>query len=239
VDRSGARVLDLRAVPFPVAPELPKNVLARRTTLPLRPRAVTLEGSFVRLVPLELERDVERLFAVSNGREARLGERTVEAYDPDERIWRYMSAGPFRSPEELASFLRPQVEASNGLCLAVRDRATDEPVGAANFMANFPEHLKIELGNIWYGPLVQRTNANLEATFLMLGHAFDLGYRRVEWKCDALNERSRRSALRMGFQFEGIQRNHYIVKGRSRDTAWFRMLDEDWPEARAAIRKLL
>jgi RimJ/RimL family protein N-acetyltransferase len=109
----------------------------------------------------------------------------------------------------------------------------------ATYMANVPQHLKIELGSIWYSPLAQRTGANLEATTMMLGHAFDLGYRRVEWKCDARNERSIAAALKMGFTFEGIQEYHYIVKGRNRDTAWFGMLDRDWPSRRAYLEKLL
>jgi RimJ/RimL family protein N-acetyltransferase len=102
-----------------------------------------------------------------------------------------------------------------------------------------PEHLKVELGSIWYSPLAQRTGANTEATYLMLRHAFGLGYRRVEWKCDALNERSRRAALRMGFAFEGVQEYHYIVKGRNRDTAWFRILDREWPTVKILLERLL
>jgi RimJ/RimL family protein N-acetyltransferase len=108
-----------------------------------------------------------------------------------------------------------------------------------NFMSNSPEHLKIELGGIWYSPIVQRTAANTEATYLMLNHAFGLGYRRVEWKCNALNERSRRAALRMGFQFEGIQESHMIMKGRNRDTAWFRILVHEWSAVEAHLRALL
>ena len=100
-------------------------------------------------------------------------------------------------------------------------------------MNNSPADLKVELGGIWYSPLVQRTAANTEATYLLLEHAFALGYRRVEWKCDTLNERSRRAALRMGFTFEGVQEYHYIVKGRNRDTAWFSILDHEWPALRA------
>ena len=115
----------------------------------------------------------------------------------------------------------------------------NHPVGVVNLMSNVPAHLRIELGGIWYSPLVQRTPANLESTYLMLVHAFDLGYRRVEWKCDSLNERSRRSALRMGFQFEGIQEYHMIVKERSRDTAWFRMLDHEWPAVRPRLEAML
>ena len=106
-------------------------------------------------------------------------------------------------------------------------------------MNNSPADLKVEMGSIWYSPLVQRSAANTEATYLLLRHAFSLGYRRVEWKCDTLNERSRRAALRMGFTFEGIQEYHYIVKGRNRDTAWFRVLDREWPEVRSHLERLL
>ena len=102
------------------------------------------------------------------------------------------------------------------------------PVGVACLMANRPADLKIELGSIWYGPIAQGTGVAREATQLMLAHAFGLGYRRVEWKCDALNERSRRAALSYGFTFEGIHEAHMIVKGHSRDTAWFRYLVEEW-----------
>jgi RimJ/RimL family protein N-acetyltransferase len=121
----------------------------------------------------------------------------------------------------------------------VRDAATSTLVGVINYMANMPAHLKIELGGIWYSPLVQRTAANTEATYLLLRHAFDLGYRRLEWKADARNERSRRAALRLGFTFEGIQQFHYIVKDRSRDTAWYRILDHEWPAIRARLEGML
>ena len=123
--------------------------------------------------------------------------------------------------------------------LCVEDVATGQPVGVVTFMSNFPEHLKIELGNIWYTPLVQGTGANREATYLMLRHAFGLGYRRVEWKCDALNARSRHTAERMGFTFEGVQQAHFIVKDRNRDTAWFRILDHEWPAVEARLRAMM
>ena len=207
--------------------------------LPIKPAAVTLEGEYVRLMPLDLTRDVAPLFAVSNGSAIVLENQKINAYDPNQQIWQYMSAGPFASVHELTAFIRPQVEAENGLCFCVFDRNTDRQIGVANYMNNFPAHLKIELGNIWYSPIAQRTNANLEATYLMLKHAFALGYRRVEWKCDALNERSRRASLRMGFQFEGIQQAHYIVKGYNRDTAWFRILDSEWLNAKSKLEQLL
>ena len=218
---------------------LDEDVLGRRARLPIKPAPVTLVGARVRLEPLDLARDVEGLHAVSNGRPASLGDLAVGAYDPDALIWRYMSGGPFARADDLAAWLRVQVEAPNVLCLVVRDVPTGRAIGVATFMSNAPEHLKVELGSIWYSPLAQRTGANLESTYLMLRHAFGLGYRRVEWKCDTLNERSRKAALRMGFTFEGIQENHYIVKGRNRDTAWFRILDHEWPAVKLHLERLL
>jgi RimJ/RimL family protein N-acetyltransferase len=222
-----------------VGEPLDDEVLGRRAVLPLKVAPVTLEGSLVRLAPLDLERDVDGLHSVSNGQPSRLGERTVDPYDADALIWRYMSGGPFERAEDLATWLRGQMDVPNTLCLCVFDVPTGQQIGVTTYMNNAPEHLKVELGGIWYSPLAQRTGANIEATYLMLRHAFDLGYRRVEWKCDSLNERSRRAALRMGFTFEGIQEYHYIVKSRNRDTAWFRILDREWPEVKLSLERLL
>jgi len=219
--------------------ELSADVIACSTALPLKPAAVTLTGKHIKLVPIDLQRDNEALFAVSNGSPAELGARRIDSYDSDALIWRYMSAGPFPSSCKLAAFLFAQERAENGLCFCVFDLASDRQIGVVNYLNNFPAHLKIELGNIWYSPLVQGTKANLEATYLLLQHAFDLGYRRVEWKCDSLNVRSRKAALRMGFKFEGIQESHFIIKGRNRDTAWFRILDSEWPQVQQLLLSLL
>lgn len=222
-----------------VGTHLSDSELSATRHLPIKPDAILLEGEQVRLVPLELERDVAALFAVSSGQRIDFGRRAVEPYDADALIWRYMFDGPFGSSDELSSSLQSQVSAPNGLCFCVFEQSTGRQVGVCNYMNNFPAHLKVELGSIWYSPIAQRTNANLEATYLMLKHAFSLGYRRVEWKCDALNARSRRAALRMGFKFEGIQDSHFIVKGRNRDTAWFRILSSEWPSVRLHQENLL
>lgn len=218
---------------------LPNRVLKRREGLSLKPNDVVMQGRFVCLKPLDLQRDLEALFAVSNGSGIEFDARGKGPYDPDEMIWRYMSGGPFANADELARFLQPQIDAANGLLFCVFDIASGRQVGVCNYMNNFPEHLKIELGNIWYSPIVQRTNANLEATYMLLRHAFTYGYRRVEWKCDALNERSRKAALRMGFKFEGVQEHHFIIKGRNRDTAWYRILDHEWESVKEMLKLLL
>jgi RimJ/RimL family protein N-acetyltransferase len=224
---------------FPVPLKIDDEILNAISRLPVKPEAISIAGRYIRLEPTELERDGERLYAISNGQPATLGDHSIEAYDPDERIWRYLFSGPFASLDDFLAYMKPQINASNGLCYTVFENKTGEAVGVINYMNNFPDHLKIELGGIWYSPLVQRSHANTEATYLLLKRAFELGYRRLEWKCNSLNERSRRAALRMGFQFEGIQEAHMIVKGSNRDTAWFRILDHEWPDVKLKLEALL
>lgn len=218
---------------------LPEDVLERRENLPVKVAPVVLEGRFVRLEPLAVERDLDALFRVSNGQAINLGERNVEPYDADELIWQYLGFGPFTNADEMRPYLQILVDIPDSLPMTVFDQKTGHQVGIATFMSNVPTALKIELGNIWYSPVVQGTPANTESTYLMARHVFDLGYRRLEWKCNALNERSRRTAQRMGFQFEGVQEAHLIVKDRNRDTAWFRMLDHEWPEVQSRLEAML
>lgn len=219
--------------------KLPSNILEKRAALPEKPSSVSLQGQYVRLEPLLLERDAEKLFAMSNGSAIQLGKRSMPCYDPEALIWRYMFDGPFNTLDAFKASLKTQIEASNGRCFTVFDLATGVQVGIINLMNNAPAHLKIELGGIWYSPIVQKTLANTETVYIMLKHCFDLGYRRVEWKCHSLNERSRKAALRLGFTFEGIQECHMIVKESNRDTAWFRMLDHEWPAFKQNLETLI
>ena len=218
---------------------LPDDVLRRRAVLPAKPEVVILEGRQVRLAPLDLDRDTAALHMVTNGQPITLSDRHVDAYDADELIWRYMFGGPFASADDLRAYLKKLVDAPNGLAFCVWDRATNQQVGVACLINNSPADLKIELGSISYSPIAQRTGANTEATYVMLRHVFELGYRRLEWKCNALNARSRHSALRMGFQFEGIQEAHMIVKDCNRDTAWFRLLDHEWDGVKRQLETMI
>jgi RimJ/RimL family protein N-acetyltransferase len=224
---------------FPLGKDLPEDVLARRDRLPLEPTPVTLTGRFVRLEPTDVDRDAEALHRVSNGDALNLGSRRLDAYNAEVLIWRYLPYGPFTTAAELADYLRWLWATERLLPFTVFDLDTGHQAGLLTYAANFPEHLKVEIAHVWYSPLVQRTKANLESTYLLLRHAFDLGYRRLEWKCDALNERSRRSAMRMGFRYEGTQEAHYIFKNRHRDTDWFRILDSEWPEVRQRLESML
>ncbi|MEO6775301.1 MAG: GNAT family protein [Kofleriaceae bacterium] len=214
----------------PPTPCLPTELLARRDALPVKPAPVVLRGALVIVEPLDLEADLDALHAISNGEPFTLGARTVTGYDPEARVWRYMSGGPFATELALRAWLEHQTLAADGRPFVVRDAPTGTPLGVANLIANQPHHLKIELGSIWYGPIAQGTGASREATRLLLDHVFALGYRRAEWKCDARNAASRRAALRYGFRFEGVQDAHLIIKDRNRDTAWYRMLDHEWAE---------
>jgi RimJ/RimL family protein N-acetyltransferase len=221
------------------APLLPDEVLALRAQLPQKPTPITLEGRYVILRPLDIARDASTLFAISNGSPITRADKHIEAYDPEALIWRWMASGAFAEQSAFNAYLQALLDGTDNLPFTVFERDSNQPVGIATYMRNFPQHLSIELGNIWYSPIAQRTNANLEATYLMLRHAFDLGYRRLEWKCDNRNERSKRSALRMGFVFEGVQEAHFIIKNRNRDTAWFRILAGEWQTVKAQLEALL
>lgn len=210
---------------------LPVDVLEVRDRLPAKPDAATLTGARVVLRPLQ-DTDFEALHAASNGQPFELAGKRIRAYDPDALVWRWMRNGPFREAGELRSYLAADAELADVRVMTVCDRPTGAPIGVFAWMANRPRDLKVELGGIWYGPIAQGTGASREATMLSLGHLFGLGYRRVEWKCDSQNERSRRAALSYGFTFEGIQQQHMIIKGNNRDTAWFRMLSTEWPAIR-------
>jgi RimJ/RimL family protein N-acetyltransferase len=220
-------------------PVLPPDVLARRSLLPLKPQAPVIAGSFIILVPYDPAQHASALWQVSNGQSFTLGGKACAAYDADALIWRYMPGGPFDSLESFTAYMQAHLDDPARATFTVVHNAAQHPIGVITMMSNVPASLKIELGSIWYSPAAQRTNANLEATYLLLRHAFSLGYRRLEWKCDALNERSRRAALRMGFRFEGVQEHHLIVKDRNRDTAWFRILEHEWPLVRTHLEALL
>ena len=160
--------------------------------------------------------------------------------EDEEEIWRYMWDGPFRNRDEFDASLQQKAVSQDPLFHAIVDRSTGQAVGHAAYLRITPAHRVIEVGSIVYTRRFQRTTGATEAMYLMARHAFeDLGYRRYEWKCDARNEPSRRAALRLGFQFEGIFRQHMIVKGKNRDTAWFAMLDSEWPARKADFERWL
>ena len=186
-----------------------------------RPPRAVLRGSFVELEPVEADH-ADGLFAAGHGSAAA------------EALWTYLPYGPFEDAKAMRSWLASLSGSDDPLFFAVVRNGA--PMGMTSFLNIDTGMRRLELGHIWYGPAAQRTEANTEAAFLMLGWAFDAGYRRAEWKCDALNARSRAAAERLGFTHEGIFRSHMIVKGRNRDTAWFSIVDDEWPSIRERLR---
>jgi RimJ/RimL family protein N-acetyltransferase len=187
------------------------------------PPARVIEGRWVRLEPLDPHMHASALYERSH------------AAPEDEAIWTYMPYGPFDGLEEMSAWLTGNAASSDPMFFTVVERG--EPVGVVSLMNIDTAMRRLELGHIWYVRPAQRGRANTEAAFLLLREAFERwGYRRAEWKCDALNARSRAAAERLGFTFEGIFRSHMIVKGRNRDTAWFSMLDSEWPSRRDAMQ---
>ena len=189
---------------------------------------MALRGTHVLLRPVEAAGDAQPLYALSH----------PPAGDP--AIWTYLPDGPYESPEHLRQALTWAESASDYIYFTLCRLPEERPLGLASYLRIVPEHGTIEIGHIWFGAQLQRTTAATEAIYLLARHAFDdLGYRRLEWKCNALNAASRRAAERFGFTFEGIFRQHQIVKARNRDTAWYALLDRDWPAIRAGFQAWL
>ena len=185
----------------------------------------TLGGRTVTLEPLSAEQHSEALW------------HAVQGHDG---LWTWMGDGPYATQAGLRQSLEQKQAGTAAVFLALVPADTGKAAGYASYMRIDQDNGVVEVGNILLAPALQRTTAATEAMYLMARHVFeDLGYRRYEWKCNAKNEPSRRAALRLGFTFEGIFRQHMVVKGRNRDTAWFAMLDHEWPARKAAFKAWL
>lgn len=154
-------------------------------------------------------------------------------------MWTYLLSGPFASLAEYRTWLEAKQASDDPLFFAIVDGATRLAVGLASYLRIDAANGSMEVGHLQFSPLLQRTAAATEAMYLMMKQAFELGYRRYEWKCDALNAASRRAAERLGFSFEGIFRQAVVYKGRNRDTAWYSIIDKEWPAIDAAYRQWL
>jgi len=187
-----------------------------------------LDGASVRLEPIDPARHAAELYAASHG------------VAGGEELWRFMAYGPWADVGAYQVWLRDCAAAHDPLFFAIRERGSGRARGMASYLNIVPKNGSIEIGHIWLAPVLQRTRAATEAMFLLMRYAMDdLAYRRLEWKCNALNEASRRAARRLGFRFEGIFHQHMVVKGHNRDTAWYSILDFEWPAVRTTIEAWL
>jgi RimJ/RimL family protein N-acetyltransferase len=191
------------------------------------PPRTSIEGRYCRVEPLDPDRHAAPLFeAICD--------------DEDGRSWTYMAYGPFASLDEYRAWMTATCLGDDPLFFAIVDLTTGQPAGVASLMRIDRRCGIIEVGHIHYSPRLQRTRAATEAMYLLMRRVFDeLGYRRYEWKCDALNEPSRRAAERLGFTYEGTFRKATIYKGRNRDTAWFSIVDDEWPSLKEAYEAWL
>lgn len=188
-------------------------------TAPAWPTAAVLTGRYVQLERLEADAHAADLF---------------RAFSVDDAVWNYLGYGPFSSSSQYHRWIKdtagsPDQPAADPVFYAVRNLVTGHLGGVASYLRIRPAAGSIEVGHICLAPELQRSIAATEMSFLLMKWAFEAGYRRYEWKCDALNLPSRRAAQRLGFSFEGVFRQHMIYKGRNRDTAWFAVIDSEWP----------
>ena len=193
---------------------------------PPEPPREPMAGRYCRVEPLDPERHARQLHAAN-------------MQDPSGRAFTYLSVGPFATFEAYREWMNAACLGRDPLFHAIVDGASGKAVGVASYLRIDPGNGVIEVGNINYSPLLKRTRAATEAMYLMMRRVFDLGYRRYEWKCDALNAASRAAAQRLGFSYEGIFRRAVVYKGRNRDTAWYAMIDAEWPSLDAAYTRWL
>jgi len=183
-------------------------------------------GRFCTVEPLDAARHAADIHAAN-------------ALDHEGRNWTYLPYGPFETEPAYRAWVEKVAAGSDPLFQAIVDAATGKAAGVASFMRIDAANGVIEVGGINYSPLLQRKPAATEAMYLMMRRAFELGYRRYEWKCDSLNAPSRAAAQRLGFSFEGIFRQAWVYKGRNRDTAWYSIIDSEWPALREAFERWL
>ncbi len=209
--------------PAALAPPLGEAVPNWRP--PPAPAPVAHDGRWMRLEPFSPEDHADALFA-------------AYAEDAAGVVWTYLPYGPFEDAGAFRAWAEAAMTGSDPLFFVIRPRgaALAPAAGALSYLRVTQAHGTIEIGHLNFAPRLQRTPAATEAVFTLIEHAFALGYRRVEWKCNALNAASRRAAVRYGFAFEGVFRQMMVVKGRNRDSAWYAILDRDWPAVAAAYR---
>jgi RimJ/RimL family protein N-acetyltransferase len=178
-----------------------------------------MQGRWCRLEPLDPDHHAEDLFRAL-------------AVDTEGRTWTYLAYGPFDTLASFRAWMSADCLSDDPLFFAISGLPDGKPVGVASYLRIAPASGSIEVGHIHYAPVLVRTPAATEAMYLMMSRAFELGYRRYEWKCDALNAASRAAAQRLGLSFEGIFRQATVYKGRNRDTAWYAAIDSEWPSLR-------
>ncbi len=195
-------------------------------TAPPPPSRSALVGRHCHVEPLDPARHTGDLYEAT-------------AADTEGRIWTYLNYGPFGSPIELRSWAEAAAASQDPLFFTIVDEADGRAAGVASYLRIAPAVGSIEVGSICYPPRLQRTTAATEAMVLMMRYAFELGYRRYEWKCDALNAPSIAAAERLGFTFEGVFRQATIFRERNRDTAWFAIIDRDWKQLESCYERWL
>ena len=192
----------------------------------IRPVHRLIAGRFCSLEPLDADKHAEALYA-------------AYAVDADGRNWTYLPYGPFDSFASYRNWVAQYRATSDPLFFAIVSQATGKAVGVASFMRIDPVNGSVEVGHLNFSPLMQRTPLATEAMYLMMKEAFALGFRRYEWKCNALNRPSRNAAQRLGFSFEGVFRHAAVIKGYNRDTAWYAAIDTEWPRLNEAFQRWL
>ena len=217
---------------------LTESLLSKRSLLE-NLDSIDFYGKYIKLLPLDIARDSKELYEISNGSSIQRPNKSIDEYDSNELIWKYLSMGPFDSLADFTSYLQHIMTYSNTRIYCMYDIIHNYHIGMIANQRNSPENLRTEIGSVWLSPIAQGSKAATEACYLLLNNAFELGYRRVNWITLKENIRSHNFATKIGFSTELPQKNFCIVKNRTWDVLFHRILDYEWPEIKLRLQERL
>ena len=215
--------------------QLPEDVLSKRN-LPLKPDPLEFFGRYIKVLPIDIERDSKDLYEISNGSAFTRYGKSVEAYEPNDTIWRFTGQRPPTNLRDFTNYLKDVKDLPDAQFFCIFDAIDNYQIGVCAYRNNEPEHLKMDIGFVWLSPIAQGTMAATEMGFLLLNHIFELGYRRAHWALFIENIRSWKLATKIGFSFEFIQKKFSVCKNRSWNLTYLKILDHEWPESKRKLQ---
>ena len=218
--------------------KLEECILSKRN-LPRKPGLRDFYGKYIKILPLDIKRDSQQLYQISNGSSIQRSNKYIESYDCNELIWKYTGYNPFLNLNDFTNYLKEVKGMPDTQFFCIFDAIENYQIGVCGYRNNEPEHLKIDIGFVWLSPIAQGTMAATEMGFLLLNHIFELGYRRAHWALFIENIRSWKLATKIGFSFEFIQKKFSVCKNRSWNLTYLKILDHEWPESKRKLQELL
>ena len=218
--------------------KLEECILSKRN-LPRKPGLRDFYGKYIKILPLDIKRDSQQLYQISNGSSIQRSNKYIESYDCNELIWKYTGYNPFLNLNDFTNYLKEVKGMPDTQFFCIFDAIENYQIGVCGYRNNEPEHLKIDIGFVWLSPIAQGTMAATELCYLLLNHVFEIGYRRIVWYFTRQHIKSYKLVTKVGFLLDTMKKKWQVVKDFQLDITFFRMLDFEWPEKKLKLEELL